>query len=127
MVIADLQFRDAGLLPQTSFQLRQHALGVIADGTQLVHLGMVTLGDNAAILEGGGRVRVYCGINTRLDILQRIDTGSKFGKFRAIAALRLLAQTGQTVASLSESVDLLGGGRAVHRAGHQALQIRDVV
>ena len=92
------------------FQLRQHALGVIANGAQLVHLGVVTLGDNAAILEGGGCIRVYCGINARLDILQRVDTGSKFGKFRAIAALCLLAQAGQTVASLSESVDLLGGG-----------------
>ena len=127
MVIADLQLRDAGLLPQTGFQLRQHALGVIADGAQLIHLGMVTLGDDAAILEGGGRVRVYCGINARLDILQRVDAGGQLGKLRAVAALRLLAQAGQTVAGLGKGIDLLGGGRAVHRAGHQALQIRDVV
>ena len=127
MVIADLQLGDAGLLPQAGFQLRQHALGVIADGAQLVHLGMVTLGNDAAILEGGGCVRVYCGINARLDILQRVDAGCKLGKLRAAAALRLLAQTGQTVAGLGKGVDLLGGGRAVHRAGHQALHVRDIV
>ena len=127
MVIADFQLWNAGLLPQAGFQLRQHALGVIADGAQLVHLSMVTLGDNTAILEGGGRVRVYCGINARLDVLQRVDAGSKLGEFRAVAALSLLAQTGQTVAGLGKGVDFLRCGRAVHRAGHQALQIRDVV
>ena len=127
MVIADLQLGDAGLLPQAGFQLCQHALGVIADGAQLVHFGVVPLGNDAAILEGGGCVRVYCGINARLDILQRVDAGGKLGKLRAVAALRLPAQAGQTVAGLGKGVDLLGGGRAVHRAGHQALQIRDVV
>ena len=127
MVITDLQLGDASLLPQTGFQLRQHALGVIADGAQLVHLGMVTLGDDAAILEGGGGVRVYCGINARLDILQRVDTCGQLGKLRAVAALCLLAQTGQTVTGLGKGVDFLGGGRAVHRAGHQALHVRDVM
>ena len=127
MIIPNFQFGDAGLLPQAGFQLRQHALGVIADGAQLVHLGMVALGDDAAILQGGGGVRVYCGINARLDILQRVDAGGKLGKLRAVAALRLLAQTGQTVTGLGKGVDLLGGGGAVHRAGHQALQICDVV
>ena len=127
MVIANFQLGDAGLLPQTGFQLRQHALGVIADRAQLVHLGVVALGNNAAILEGGGSVRVYCGVNARLDILQRVDTGSKLGKFRAAAALCLLAQTGQTVAGLGKGVDFLRCGRAVHRAGHQALHVRDVV
>ena len=127
MVIAYFQLGDAGLLPQTGFQLRQHALGVIADGAQLVHLGMVALGDDTAILEGGGGIRVYCGINARLDILQRVDTCGQLGKLRAVAALCLLAQTGQTVTGLGKGVDLLGGCRAVHRAGHQALQIRDVV
>ena len=91
MVIADLQLGDACLLPQAGFQLRQHPLGVVADGAQLVHLGMVTLGNDAAILEGGGSVRVYCGINARLDILQRVDAGGKLGKLRAAAALCLLA------------------------------------
>ena len=127
MVITDLQLGDAGLLPQAGFQLCQHALGVIADGAQLVHLGMVALGNDAAILEGGGGIRVYCGVNARLDILQRVDTGSKLGKFRAVAALCLLAQTGQAVAGLGKGVDFLGGCRAVHRAGHQALHVRDVV
>ena len=127
MVIADLQLGDAGLLPQTGFQLRQHALGVIADGAQFVHLGVVALGNDTTILEGGGCIRIYCGINARLDILQRVDTGSKLGKFRTVAALCLLAQTGQTVAGLGKGVDLLGGCRAVHRAGHQALHVRDVV
>ena len=127
MVIANFQLGDAGLLPQTGFQLRQHALGVIADGAQLVHLGMVALGNDAAILEGGGGVRVYCGINARLDVLQRIDTCGQLGKLRAVAALSLLAQTGQPVTGLGKGVDLLGGCRAVHRAGHQALQIRNVV
>ena len=127
MVIAYFQLGDAGLLPQTGFQLCQNALGVIADGAQLVHLGMVTLGDNTTILEGGGRVRVYCGINARLDILQRVDAGGQLGKLRAVAALRLLAQAGQTVTGLGKGVDLLGGCRAVHRAGHQALHVRDVV
>ena len=50
VVVADLQFGDAGLLPQAGLQLSQHALGVIADGTQLVHLGVVALGDDTAIL-----------------------------------------------------------------------------
>ena len=88
---------------------------------------MVALGNNAAILEGGGGIRVYCGVNARLDILQRVDAGSKLGEFRAAAALSLLAQTGQAVTGLSKGVDLLGGCRAVHRAGHQALHVRDVV
>ena len=91
MVIADFQLWNAGLLPQTGFQLCQNALGVIADGAQLVHLGVVALGNNAAILEGGGGIRVYCGVNARLDILQRIDAGGKLGEFRAAAALHLLA------------------------------------
>ena len=127
MVIADLQLWDAGLLPQTGFQLCQNTLGIIADGAQLVHLGVVTLGNNAAVLEGGGRVRVYCRINARLDILQRVNAGSKLGKLRAVAALCLLAQAKQTVAGLGKGIDLLGGGRAVHRAGHQALHVRNIV
>ena len=127
MVIANFQLGNAGLLPQAGFQLCQNALGVIADGAQLVHLGMVTLGNDAAILEGGGGVRVYCGINARLDILQRIDTCGQLGKLRAVAALRLLAQAGQAVAGLGKGVDFLRCGRAVHRAGHQALHVRDVV
>ena len=127
MVIADFQLWNAGLLPQTGFQLCQNTLGVIADGAQLVHLGVVALGNNAAILEGGGCLRVYCGVNARLDILQRVDAGSKLGEFRAAAALSLLAQAGQTVTGLGKGVNLLGGGRAVHRAGHQAFQIRDIV
>ena len=127
MVIADFQLWNAGLLPQTGFQLCQNALGVIADGAQLVHLGVVALGNNAAILEGGGGVRVYCSVNARLDILQRVDAGSKLGEFRAAATLSLLAQTGQAVAGLGKGVDLLRCGRAVHRAGHQSFQIRDVV
>ena len=88
---------------------------------------MVALGDHAAILEGGGGLRVYCGVNPRLDILQRIDAGGKLGKLRAVAALGLFTQAGQTVAGLGKGVDLLGCGRAVHRAGHQTLQICDVV
>ena len=127
MVIADFQLWNAGLLPQTGFQLCQNALGVIADGAQLVHLGVVALCNNAAILEGGGGIRVYCGVNARLDILQRIDTCGQLGKLRAAAALSLLAQAGQTVTGLGKGVDLLGGCRAVHRAGHQALHVRDVV
>ena len=50
VVVADLQLGDAGLLPQAGLQLGQDALGVIADGTQLVHLGVVALGDDTAIL-----------------------------------------------------------------------------
>ena len=88
---------------------------------------MVALGNDAAILEGRGCIRVYCGINARLDILQRVDAGGKLGKLRAVAALRLFAQVGQTVTGLGKGKDLLGGSRAVHCAGHQALQIRDVV
>ena len=63
MVIADLQLGDAGLLPQAGFQLRQNALGVVADGAQLVHLGMVAFGNDTAILEGGGGFRVHGCIN----------------------------------------------------------------
>ena len=127
MVIADLQLGDASLLPQAGFQLRQNTLGVIADGAQLVHLGVVALGNNAAILEGGGGIRVYCGVNARLDILQRVDTCGQLGKLRAAAALSLLAQAGQAVAGLGKGVDFLRCGRTVHRAGHQALHVRDVV
>ena len=52
MVIANFQLGDAGLLPQTGFQLRQHALGVIADGAQLVHLGMVAMTPPSLRVEG---------------------------------------------------------------------------
>ena len=126
MVIADLQLGDAGLLPQAGFQLGQNALGVVADGTQLVHLGVVAFGDDTAILEGRGRFRIHRRINTGLDVLQRVDLCCQLGQLRAAAGFSLPAQAGQTVAGLGQRIDLLRGGRAVDRAGHQALHVEDV-
>ena len=50
VVVADLQLGDAGLLPQAGLQLGQNALGIIPDGTQLVHFRVVALGNDTAVL-----------------------------------------------------------------------------
>ena len=92
MIIADLQLGDAGLLPQARFQLGEDALGVVPDGAQLVHLGVVTLGDDAAVLEGGGRFRVDGGKDGRLHIVQQVDLSRKRSQLRAAAALGLRPQ-----------------------------------
>ena len=110
MVIADLQLGDAGLLPQAGLELSQHALGVIADGTQLVHLGVVALGDDTTILQGRGCVRVHSGIDLVLDIAQRVDPGDDFAEFGAAAAFGLLAQAGQALTGLCHGIDLFGRG-----------------
>ena len=127
MIVADLQLGDAGLLPQARFQLGEDALGVVPDGAQLVHLGVVTLGDDAAVLEGGGRFRVDGGEDGRLHIVQQVDLSCKRGQLRAAAALGLRPQLRQALTGLGHRVDLLGGGGAVDRAGHQALEVSDVV
>ena len=127
MVVTNFQLGDAGLLPQTGLQLGQNALGVVVDGAQFVHLGVVALRDNAAVLQGRGRFGVHSGINFFFDIGQRVDLRRQLGKFRAAAALGLLAQSGQTVAGLGHGVDLFRGRRAVDRAGHHALEVGDVV
>ena len=110
MVIADLQLGDAGLLPQAGFQLRQNALGVVADGAQLVHLGMVAFGNDTAILEGGRCFRVHRCIDAGLDVLQWVNLCCQLGKLRAAAGFSLPAQAGQTVAGLGQRIDLLGCG-----------------
>ena len=73
MIVADLQLGDSGLLPQARFQLGEAALGVVPDGAQLVHLGMVAFGNDTAILEGGRGFRVHRCIDAGLDVLQRVD------------------------------------------------------
>ena len=127
MIVADLQLGDAGLLPQARFQLGEDALGVVPDGAQLVHLGVITLGDDAAVLEGGGRIRVDGGEDGRLHIVQQVDLSCKRGQLRAAAALGLRPQLRQALTGLGHRVDLLGGGGTVDRAGHQALEVGDVV
>ena len=127
MIVADLQLGDSGLLPQARFQLGEDALGVVPDGAQLVHLGVITLGNDAAVLEGGGRIRVDGGEDGRLHIVQQVDLSCKSSQLRAAAALGLRPQLRQALTGLGHRVDLLGGGGTVDRAGHQALEVGDVV
>ena len=127
MIVADFQLGDAGLLPQARFQLGEDALGIVADGAQLVYLGVVAFGDDAAVLEGGGRFRVDGGKDGRLHIVQQVDLSRKRSQLRAAAALGLRPQFRQALTGLGHRVDLLGGGGAVDRAGHQALEVGDVV
>ena len=127
MIVADLQLGDAGLLPQARFQLGEDALSVVPDGAQLVHLGVITLGDDAAVLEGGGRFRVDGSEDGRLHIVQQVDLSCKRSQLRAAAALGLRPQFRQALTGLGHRVDLLGGGGAIDRAGHQALEVGDVV
>ena len=127
MIVADFQLGDAGLLPQARFQLSEDALGVVPDGAQLIHLGVVAFGDDAAVLEGGGRFRVDGGEDGHLHIVQQIDLSRKHSQLRAAAALGLRPQFRQALTGLGHRVDLLGGGGAVDRAGHQALEVGDVV
>jgi len=51
----------------------------------------------------------------------------KRSQLRAAAALGLRPQFRQALTGLGHRVDLLGGGGAVDRAGHQALEVGDVV
>ena len=127
MVIADLQLGDAGFLPQAGLQLGQDALGIIPDGTQLVHFRVVTLGNDTAILEGRGGFRVHGCINFLLDIVQCINLCGQLCQLRTVAALRLLLEARQAVTGLRHRVDLFWGSRAIDRAGHQALQVRNIV
>ena len=127
MIVADFQLGDAGLLPQARFQLSEDALGVVADGAQLVYLGVVAFGDDSAVLEGGGRFRVDGGKDGRLHVIQQVDLFRKRSQLRAAAALGLRPQFRQALTGLGHRVDLLGGGGAVDRAGHQALEVGDVV
>ena len=127
MIVADFQLGDAGLLPQARFQLGEDALGVVPDGAQLIHLGVVAFGDDAAVLEGGGRFRVDGGKDGRLHIVQLVDLSRKRSQLRAAAALGLRPQFRQALTGLGHRVDLLGGGGTVDRAGHQALEVGDVV
>ena len=127
MIVADFQLGDAGLLPQARFQLGEDALGVVPDGAQLIHLGVVAFGDDAAVLEGGGRFRVDGGEDGRLHIVQQVDLSRKRSQLRAAAALGLRPQFRQALTGLGHRVDLLGGGGTVDRAGHQALEVGDVV
>ena len=127
MIVADFQLGDAGLLPQARFQLSEDALGVVPDGAQLVYLGMVAFGDDAAVLEGGGRFRVDGGKDGRLHIVQQVDLSRKRSQLRAAAALGLRPQFRQALTGLGHRIDLLGGGGAVDRASHQALEVGDVV
>ena len=127
MVVTNFQLRNAGLLPQPGLQLGQNALGVVADGAQLIHLGMVALGDDAAIFQRRRCFRVHCGINLVFDVGQRVDLSGQFCQLRAVAAFGLTAQPRQTLAGLRHGEDLLRGGGTVDRAGHHALQIEDVV
>ena len=127
MIVTNFQLGDAGLLPQARFQLSEDALGVVPDGAQLVYLGVVAFGDDAAVLEGGGRFRVDGGEDGRLHIVQQVDLSRKRSQLRAAAALGLRPQFRQALTGLGHRVDLLGGGGAVDRAGHQALEVGDVV
>ena len=88
---------------------------------------MVAFGDDAAVLEGGGRFRVDGGKDGRLHIVQQVDLSRKRSQLRAAAALGLRPQFRQALTGLGHRVDLLGGGGAVDRAGHQALEVGDVV
>ena len=88
---------------------------------------MIALGDDAAVLEGGRCFRIHSRINAGLDVLQRIDFLRQFRQFRAIAGQRLLLQIRQTVTGLRQRIDLLGRGGTVDCAGHQTLDVRDVV
>ena len=126
VVVADFQLGDAGLLPQTGLELGEDALGVIPDGTQFVHLGVVARGDDAAIFQGGGGFRVNGRVDFGLDVVQRVDFGRKLGQFRAAAALGQLFQVGQTVAGLRHCVDLFRGGGTVDGSGHHPLEVGDV-
>ena len=88
---------------------------------------MVAFGDDAAVLEGGGRFRVDGGEDGRLHIVQQVDLSCKRSQLRAAAALGLRPQFRQALTGLGHRVDLLGGGGTVDRAGHQALEVGDVV
>ena len=127
MVVADLQLGDAGLLPQAGFQLGQHTLGVVADGAQLVHLGVVALGDDAAVLQGGRCIRVHGRIDAGLDVLQRVDLLRQLCQLRAAAGRCLLPEDRQMLTGLGQRIDFLWGGRTIDRAGHQALHVGNVV
>ena len=88
---------------------------------------MVAFGDDAAVLEGGGRFRVDGGKDGRLHVIQQVDLSRKRSQLRAAAALGLRPQFRQALTGLGHRVDLLGGGGTVDRAGHQALEVGDVV
>ena len=91
--------------------------------TQLVHLCAVTLLDHAAILQCGRRFLFQRCKNPVPDILQRIDLLRKCIQLRTAAAGSQFPDQGQLGAGAGQRVNFLGGGGAVHRAGHQTLHI----
>ena len=127
VVVADLQLGDARLLPQARLQLGEDAFGIITDGAQLIHLRVVALGDDAAVLQGGGGIRVDGCEDGCFDVVQQIDLARKGGQLRAAAALGLRPQVRQALAGLGHRVDLLGRGRTIDRTGHEALEVGDIV
>ena len=126
MVEADFQLGNTGFLPQAGFQLSQNPLGVLPDGPQFIHFVVVARSNDAAILEGGGGFRVDGRINAGLDVLQGVHFSGQSFQLLAAAVPCQLFQLGQTVKGLGHRVDFLGGGGAIHRPGHQALNIGDI-
>ena len=123
-VVADLQRADARFLLELCLQRGKVTFAAVDDVPQLVHLGVVARVNDASVLEHGRRILVDRCEDQLLDIGQFVDISQQRGDLGAAEGPGQRLQAGQLLTGGGKRVDFPRRGRTVHRARHQALDVK---
>ena len=126
-VVADLQRAYPGGGAFTLLDFGQDILAAAGYLAQAVYLLVEAVLDNAAVLEGQGRIVDYRVFYQRGNVVQLVYLAVELPEKRAVHPGNALLQSRKPRAGLTQRVDILRGRGFVHYAGHEPLKVVDAV
>ncbi len=126
-VVANFQRADTGFFLQLCLQRSKITLAAVHNLAQLVHLGMITCANDAAVFQQSGCVFVYGREDMLFHIRQRIDIRSQRIDLSALKRCQKRLYTRQPFARGRQSGNFPRGRRAIYYTRHQTLHIKNAV
>ena len=124
LVISHLERLDAGALALGSSGLLNPVFAVAHDGAKLVHLGVIALGDHAAVTHRERRLFANARIDTVANVLQKIQLAINGAQLLALAGGKQFFDLRKYSRRVGNGAQILGVCRTVHDSGHESFQIQ---
>jgi hypothetical protein len=126
LVEADLEGLDAGALDFAGLELGDPLLAVVGGGAQFVELGVEALADDAAFLDGHGRLVDERAVDAGDEVVLRLDGGGEFAEASGGAGREGVLQGREAGEGEAEGADVASVAGAGGEAREQAFEILDV-
>ena len=124
-VVGDPQIGDAGARALARLELGEKAAGIGLQRAQLVELGGVTVGDNAAVDNAGGRLVLQRLAQDRDALVRRRKVLDQLmQEIRCLTPIERRAQLGQQAEALAQAGELARAGAFQRDARGDALDVR---